>query len=422
MEGVPVRVVGFDCGEDWHVAVLLDEQGEVELRLDVRNRRDRIEEALAKLVLAIPEGARLQIAIESQRSHGRLVADVGGELGCEIWQVNTIALNHFRDVEGQPRKSDSRDGYLLARMVYLRNRGCRKAVQVLEEERILQRLSRLHKHTVGTRTTAVQQLRAQLLELAPEVLHRDWGGPKTDSKAMLYLLERWPGFEGMERAHLASIVKILRECRYGEQAEEVARSLREMARRIAMASGERSVLTMEMRYVVNTIRSCERTLKEVEREITGRIAHHPVGKRLMEMPGVGLLTAAVLVADLLPVARVSTEGQSATYAGLTPLSRKSGKMRASSRIARGVNKHVLRAMYLSAVASLKRSSLDNAYYKKKLENYAGHPKPHVAALIALARQRHKVMYLILTASARYDKEVLISSHLDRRVRAKDAAA
>jgi hypothetical protein len=49
-------------------------------------------------------------------------------------------------------------------------------------------------------------------------------------------------------------------------------------------------------------------------------------------------------------------------------------------------------------------------------------KPHVAAYIALSRQRHKVVFKLLTTDARYDKEKLIASHLERLEAERDAAA
>jgi len=78
-----------------------------------------------------------------------------------------------------------------------------------------------------------------------------------------------------------------------------------------------------------------------------------------------------------------------------------------------VNKHALRANYLSAVSSIKSSALDSADYHKQHELHQGHPKPGVTATISLARQRFKVKYKIMTTDAVYDKEILIASHLER---------
>lgn len=417
-----IRIVGFDCGEDEHVAVLLDEHGAFERQQSVVNRRDHVEEAVAELMLEIGPNAQLLVVVESQRSHGRVVADVARELGCEVWQVNTIALNHFRDLEGQPRKNDEWDAYLGGRMVYLRMGGCRKAIETSEEERVLSRLTRTYRRITNDRKRQVARLRSALLELAPETLNGEWQGPQAGSKAMLYLLERWPGFEGLEKAQLRSIEKILHKCRYGSRATYVAKVIREMARRIDIAAEERLGFTMEISFLVLQIQTCNEAADQVYAEVSGRVKRHPVGQKLLEMHGIGPMIAGVLVSELLPVARTSTEPQCATYSGVTPLSRKSGKSLDKDRLTQGVNKRVLHVMYTSSVVAIKNSAVDRAYYQKKLRGYAGHPKPHVAAFIALSRQRHKVIYKLMTTDARYNGETLFARHLERLEAAQAVAA
>jgi transposase len=407
------RIVGFDCGEDEHRAVLLGAGGEAEKTIKVVNEREQIQQALAELVLAIGPSWRLAVVVESKRSHGRIVADVAQALGCQVWQVNTVALNHFRDLEGQPRKGDEWDAYLGARMVYLRMRGCRVMAETSEEERALSRLTRAHGRLTEDHKRQVFRLRAVLLELVPEVLHEGWEGPQLDSKAMLYLLERWPGFEGLEQAQLRSIERILHRCRYGARATHVAKLVRDMARRIDVEHEERSAFTLEISLLVRQIRACKESLDQVYDDIAERVQRHSVGAKLLEMRGIGPVIASVLVSELLPVARTSTEPKCATYSGVTPLARKSGKSLDTDRLAQGVNKRILHALYTSSVVAIKHSAVDRAYYNKKLRDYTGHPKPHVAAFIALSRQRHKLIYKLMTTDARYDKETLIASHLER---------
>jgi len=422
MKGLEFRVVGFDCAEEEHVAVLLDEDGEFERRVKTVNRRDRIEECLAGMILAVGEAGKLVIVVESKRAHGRLVAEEAARLGCEVMQVNTVALNHFRDVEGQPRKDDEWDAFLAARMAYLRLRGCRELVEVTDQERALSRLTRSHERLTGDRTQQTLRLRAVLLEVAPEILHRSWEGPKPGSRALMYLLDRWPGFEGLERAQLRSIEKILHRCRYGQRAASVAELIRDMARRISVEGEERAAITLELDALLDQIAACDASLEKVFDEITRQVEAHPVAVKLMEMHGIGPVIAGVLVSELLPVARTATEAESATYSGVTPLGRKSGKSLDTSQLTQGVNKHILNALYISSVVAIKNSAIDRAYYNKKLRDYAGHPKPHVAAFIALSRQRHKVVYKLMTTEARYDMEILIARHLDRIEEARKAAA
>ena len=422
MEGHRVRIVGVDCGGETHIAVLLSEDGQLERQWEMANRRDGIEESLAEVMHCAGEGADIVLVVESARSYGRLVADVARQLGFDLRQVGTVALNRYRSVEGQPRKSDDWDAYLAARMMFLGARGVRAVPEVSDSERTLSRLTRAHRRLKKDRTRKVMQLEALLLELAPEVLHSSWEGPKPNSKGMLYLLERWPGFQGLGRAHLSSIERILHRCRYGAKATSVARLIREMARRIVMAAQERAAVTFEMSILVEGILSCDASLKELNREIARRVETDHVGSKLLDVPGIGPLRGGVLVSELLPVARVATESQAATYAGVTPLGRTSGKTMNRSHLTEGVNKRVLEALYESSVASVKHSAINQAYYKKKLKDYAGHPKPTVAALIALSRQRHRLIYKLMTTEAVYDSEILVARHLERLDENQSAAA
>jgi transposase len=414
MDREGVRIVGFDAAEEKHDAVLLSRDGQEEFHLSCRNRVSSIEEAFGELMMRLAPGERLLVVLESPRSHGRLIYEMALRLGCGIWQVSTVAVNHYREVEGQPRKDDPWDAYLAARMVFL---GAKRVYEVAErgpEERALSRLCRARSKQKDRRVKELQQLRSMLLELAPEVLHKQWGGPKYDSQAMLKILKRWPAFGGLERAQRKTIERVFRGCRYGKRSEGMVDCLRHVAGEVIVPDHERSVMALEMTLILRQIDLCEESIKSLENEIKELTYQHPVCIKLIEMPGIGFLTAAVLVGELLPVARNTSEAQSATYSGITPLCRKTGKSTKRSRLTRGANKHVLNTMFLSSVRALKESALDRAYYDKKRNDYQGHPKPHTAATLALARQRHKVIHRLMTTDARYDKERLIASHLERQ--------
>ncbi len=218
------------------------------------------------------------------------------------------------------------------------------------------------------------RLRAVLLEIAPEMLHRSWEGPQPESKAMIYLLQRWPGFEGMERAQLRSIEKILHRCRYGGKATKVAMLLREAARRISMAVEERAAITLEMSLLVQQMAVCDASLDRLFEEIQHRVESHPVGLKLLEVHGIGPVVAGTRFRSCC-VARTATEAQCATYAGVTPIGRKSGKWRDTSTSPAASTSESARFLHLCS-GRREAQCGDRAYYRKKLGDYAGHPKPH----------------------------------------------
>ncbi len=407
---VGIRHVGVDCSETEHRMVLLTPGGEWEARQVARNEHGSIRQGFQRLLSRTP-GETVRVVLEGLYGFSASVAEVSIDLGLELWQANSKALDHYRDLEGQPRKDDDRDAFLLARMSYGKMQGCRLAIAPEPETQRLRRISRLHTRLTQTRGDFARRLRSRLVEWSPEIVQKSWQGPKWSSRAFLAIMRRWPAFEGLHKARQSTIERVL--AKHGTDREEQpaqAQAIKAVAMRLSGL--EREAITLEVTCLLAQLDALDKSLKEVDRRMAAWVEAHPIGRKLLEMPGVGHFTAAVLIGEVLPLARAVPEAQTATYSGLTPLSRIS-RNKGKSILARGVGRHALCAGYMSAVAARRNSALDHAYYCKQYLLHQGHPVPHIVANLALARQRMKVMYKLMTTEAHYDKEVLIASHLRR---------
>lgn len=408
------RFVGVDCGEERVDLVWLDASGELAGSVQIRNQRSALRSTLLRLQDGLQAEEQLEVVLESLYAFSSTVAEVARDLGLGIRQANSKALERSRDLEGQPHKDDERDAYLLARMAWMGVKGCRKALEPTPEEQILRRLSRLHSRIVEQRKRSKLLLRSVLLELSPTLVSSDWDGPTWSSTKMLAIMERWPALVGLDTARIATIRRVLK-AGFSVSAAKTDRqidALRQLAKSIPESSC-REILALEILHLVQEIRNQTDSLKVVDAKIERQVQAHPAARKLLDMPGVGAFTAAALTGELRPLARTSTEAQVATYAGLTPVTRSSGKW-GTKRLARGVNQHAQQACFMSAVASLSRSALDRAYYQKQRASHRGHPKEHVVATLALARQRIKVMYKLMTTDEVYDLEILVAHHLERQ--------
>ena len=91
---------------------------------------------------------------------------------------------------------------------------------------------------------------------------------------------------------------------------------------------------------------------------------HPLYQALTPMPGIGVRTAAVFLAE--PLSKTfDTGAQLASYAGLAPVTRRSGSSIRGEHVSHGGNKRLKRAMFLSAFASLRSDPVSRAYYQRK---------------------------------------------------------
>lgn len=410
-----IRWLGCDCGEEHHALVLLGGSGEVAASWEpVRNDPEELEGLLRQIDEQVGE-ARLRLVLEMSQGCARALYRAALALGLEVWGASPKALASFRESEGQPRKDDGWDGYLLARMGFVGSGRCRPMAEAWPEERRLCRLTRLQRQLSERHAQAMNRLRSRLLELHPELVRRASETPRWQSQRLLAVLARFPALSGLEHAESSELDARLRTVGARQRRRE-AQALRRVAGEIQVGPEEQEVLALELEILVEEIERLRRARREVDRRLKGYVELHPLGGKLLEMPGVGPLVAGVLLGEILPLTRHLSEGAVATYAGLTPLGRRSGKSRGRDQLARGTNKHVLRALYQSAMAAVRVSALDRAYYRKKRAEYAGHPAVHAAATLALGRQRIKLMYKLLTTEERYDKEILIRSHLRRQQR------
>jgi transposase len=113
----------------------------------------------------------------------------------------------------------------------------------------------------------------------------------------------------------------------------------------------------------------------------------------------GVRTAARILLEVGDGSAFRTSGHLAAYACLAPVTRKSGISSRGERPPRGGNKHLKRALFLSAFAALADPTSRTSYDRKRS---AG--RRHNAALICLARRRVDVPFAMLRDGTVYQPQ------------------
>lgn len=168
----------------------------------------------------------------------------------------------------------------------------------------------------------------------------------------------------------------------------VAGRAEERVRREAAGSeDERDSLARHIAWLSDEIADIE---KRIAALFTAVDSLRRARDRLRSAPGIGPVAAATLLA-LLPELGQRSSRTIAALAGLAPLNRDSGQFRGARRIAGG-RPRVRQALYMAALAAIRRGGRFNAFYEKLRD--AG--KPAKVAIIAVARK----LLLALNAMAR----------------------
>lgn len=212
---------------------------------------------------------------------------------------------------------------------------------------------------------------------------------------MLELLQRYPSPAALTAAGKARVGNLL-----AKRAPKIGRAL---AEQITAALSEQTVTvagTSAAALVVPRLAEQLATLRRQRTEIAVEVEHlveaHPLHTVLTSMPGVGVGTCARLLAEVSG-RHFDTAAHLAAYAGLAPISRRSGTSIRGERASHRGNRALKRALFLSAFAAL-RDPVSREYYDRKIAQ----GKRHNQALIALARRRCDVLYAMLRDGTLYD--------------------
>ena len=173
---------------------------------------------------------------------------------------------------------------------------------------------------------------------------------------------------------------------------------------IFTALGEQTVVvpaTAAVELVIPRVAGQIKELKEqratVAREVEAMLEDFPLASVLMSMPGIGIKTAAQILLNIGDGTAFESAGHLAAYAGIAPVTRRSGTSIRGEFPARSGNKRLKNALFYSAWVATRCDPISKAYYDRK----RAEGKRHNAAVICLARRRCNVIFAMLRDGTYY---------------------
>uniref|UniRef100_UPI00055CE3C5 IS110 family transposase n=1 Tax=Arthrobacter sp. H20 TaxID=1267981 RepID=UPI00055CE3C5 len=138
---------------------------------------------------------------------------------------------------------------------------------------------------------------------------------------------------------------------------------------------------------------------EIYAQVEALVEAHPLHLVLTSIPAVGIRTEARILTEIVGK-DFATAGHLASYAGLAPVTWRSGTSIRGDHPSRKGNKILKRALFLSAFAALKDPVSRTYYDRKRAEG-----KRHNQALIALARRRTDTLFAMLRDMTLYEEKL-----------------
>lgn len=155
-------------------------------------------------------------------------------------------------------------------------------------------------------------------------------------------------------------------------------------------------------YLQATLQALRAQLAELQRQLQAHLKEHPLladqVRRLMTMSGVGLLTAAIVVAELPAIDARSDPRALCAWAGVIPCRRQSGQRERVTRLSRRGNSYLRQALYMPALVAKRYNPQLKAFGQRLAD--AG--KSQRAILGAIAHKMLRILIGLLRTQTDYD--------------------
>lgn len=381
--------VGVDVGKGEHHAVALDRAGKRLFDKALPND----EAKLRDLIGSLKQRGDVLFIVDQPATIGALPVTVAHDEGVTVGYLPGLAMRRIADLHPGEAKTDARDAFIIAEAARTMPHALRSLQLADEQVAELTMLCGFDDDVTGQITATSNRIRGLLTQIHP-ALERVLG-PHLDHPAVLDLLQHYPSPAAMAAAG---------ETRLGNRLIKLApRMGRRLAAEIKQALSEQTVVvvgtnaaSVVLPRLAEQLSDLRRQRAEIAVEVEKLVEAHPLHPVLTSMPGVGVRTAARLLTEVSGKG-FATAGHLAAYAGLAPVTRRSGSSIRGEHPSRRGNKILKRALFLSAFAAL-RDPVSRAYYDRKMAQ----GKRHNQALIALARRRCDVLFAMLRDGTLYD--------------------
>ena len=382
--------VGLDVGKSDHHAVAVTLAGKTVYDKALPNDETRLRAILTEL--AAEHGPVLMVVDQPATIGALPVAVAQATEGVTVAYLPGLVMRRIADLHPGTAKTDARDALIIAEAARTMPHTLRN-IRVDEEQIAeLAVLAGFDDDLAAQITATSNRLRGMLTQIHP-ALERVLG-PRVTHPAVADLLTRYPTpvkLAAAGRGHVRARLK--------KHAPRLAEALMEeifdaLGQQSVVVAGTEAAATV-IPILAGQLASLIHQRATVATQVEALVEAHPLCPVLTSMPGIGVRTAARILTEVVGK-DFRDAGHLASYAGIAPVTRRSGTSIRGEHAAKGGNKRLKRALFLSAFASLNHPP-SRAYYDRK----RAQGKRHNQAIIALARRRTDVLFAMLRDGTLY---------------------
>ncbi len=312
--------VGIDWGGSFHQVCVVDERGQVQQRHRINHDVAGLAE-LERLLTSQPGPVRVAI----ERAEGLLVEHlhtIGVTVFCVSPKISARARERYRMAAA---KSDAFDAFVLADTLRHEHTHWRPVTPPSPLLAELRAVSRDRERVVIAQRATENRLRAVLEAYHPAPLHLF---STLDRDITLDFITDYPTPEQAARVGATRMAGFCRRHGYSGRTDPAVLVERLQPHLLCASAGTVAGKALAADLFTDQLRLLNTHLRAYDKRLADLLAQHPDTPILTSFPGIGPITAAVLISELgEDRARFPAPGALLAEAGLAPVTRASGRTR-----------------------------------------------------------------------------------------------
>lgn len=389
--------LGIDIAKHNHVASLLDENAKPLFKaFAFSNTVDGANSLIEKLSSFITSVSDVEIGMEATGHYWLSVYSFLVEKGYTVHVVNPIQTDGWRKgTEIRKRKTDIIDSVLIADLIRY---GDFVETSLADENTMsLRNLSRFRNYLISSIGDLKRKVICVLDQVFPEYqsVFSDIFG-KT-SKELLAHFQTADDFENITAEQLKNVLENV--TLKGFLKNKISH-ISELAANSFGLKFCRDSFSLQLKLLIEQITFIEAQISDVETEIN--IILDKINSPIKTIPGIGSVTAAVILGEIGDISRFSNASKLAAYAGIDASVSQSGEYQSSnSKMSKRGSPYLRKALFNAALIAAFHDPVFSAFYQKKRSE----GKHHLTAIGAVARKLCNTIFAVLKYNTPYEVQL-----------------
>ncbi|MGE7430420.1 IS110 family transposase [Bacillus thuringiensis] len=396
--------VGVDLHKEHHTAVIINCWQEKLGEIQFENKPSAFSKFLLEVETYVSDGLSVVFGLEDVGGYGRALAKYLVDHEQVVKEVNPALSFLERKSHVTTQKSDSWDAECVARILI------NKLNQLPDAKPndlfwSIQQLVSRRNALVKAQSALKNQLHIQLNHHYPS--YKKFFS-ELDGKTALAFWQQYPSPSCLEGANIKQLTAFLLDVSNNtcsvKKASDILKLVKEDGHTMKEYQETRDFL---VRSIVRDIEFKKTEMKYIERELKQLV--NLLDYQLETMPGIELVTASALIAEIGDVRRFSNANKLARFAGIAPVYFGSGGKGKTHKSKQG-NRALHALFYNLAVqqvqvakgSKMPRNPVFHAYYQKKLKE----GKTKGQALVCIMRRLVNIVYGMMKYKTAYELPVV----------------